>query len=155
MLILYVLTTFLTYSRASLIRTNWDSGMFGLVNFRINRVLQNTRRRGGGGGRIFPRSLVLSEKSGQGDSNESDSDEATKEVISHAEGLEALELALLYVDQHSEAAPTDVIFMKRWRDIVASYRRSTLYQKKITDFAKKKGRLINVQVMVFCQFSFE
>jgi hypothetical protein len=31
------------YSRASLIRTNWDSGMFGLVNFRINRVLQSTR----------------------------------------------------------------------------------------------------------------
>jgi hypothetical protein len=32
------------YSRASLFRTNWDSGMLGLVNFRINRVLQNTRR---------------------------------------------------------------------------------------------------------------
>jgi hypothetical protein len=36
------------YSRASLIRTNWDSVMFGSVNFRINRVLQNTRRGGGG-----------------------------------------------------------------------------------------------------------
>jgi hypothetical protein len=32
-----------TYSTASLIRTNWDLGMFGLVNFRINLVLQNTR----------------------------------------------------------------------------------------------------------------
>jgi hypothetical protein len=30
------------YSRASLIRTNWNSGMFGLVIFRISRVLQNT-----------------------------------------------------------------------------------------------------------------
>jgi hypothetical protein len=35
-------------------------------------------------------SLVLSEKSGQDDSNESDSDDATTEVISHTEGLEAL-----------------------------------------------------------------
>jgi hypothetical protein len=50
--------------------------------------------------------------------------------------LEALERALLYVEQHSKATPTDVIFMKRWRDIIASSRRSTLYQKKITDFVK-------------------
>jgi hypothetical protein len=27
------------YSRASLIRTNWDSGMFGLVNFPIHRLV--------------------------------------------------------------------------------------------------------------------
>jgi hypothetical protein len=69
---------------------------------------------------------------------ESDSDEATTEVISHTEGLEALELALLYAEQHSKATPTDVIFMKRWRDIAASSRRSILYQKKIADFIKKK-----------------
>jgi hypothetical protein len=68
-------------------------------------------------------SLVLSEKSDQDDSNESDSDEATTEVISHTEGLEALERALLYVEQHSKAMPTDVIFMTPWRDIAASYRR--------------------------------
>jgi hypothetical protein len=47
---------------------------------------------------------------------ESDSDEATTDVISHTEGLEALECALLYVEQHSKAMPTDVTFMKRWRD---------------------------------------
>jgi hypothetical protein len=75
---------------------------------------------------------------------ESDSDEATTEVISHIEGLEALERALLYVDQHSKVTPTDVIFMKRWRDIAASSRRSTLYQKKITDFVKKIGQFITV-----------
>jgi hypothetical protein len=69
--------------------------------------------------------------------NESDSDEATTEVISHAEGLEALERALLYVEDHSKATRPDVIFMKRWRDIGASSRRSTLYQKKITDFLKE------------------
>jgi hypothetical protein len=36
-----------THSRASLIRTNWDSFMFGFVNFRINQVSQNTRWGGG------------------------------------------------------------------------------------------------------------
>jgi hypothetical protein len=68
---------------------------------------------------------------------ESDSHEATTEVTSHTEGLEALVRALLYAEQYSKATPTDVIFMKRWRDIAASYRRSTLYQKKITEFVKK------------------
>jgi hypothetical protein len=87
-------------------------------------------------------SLVLKEKSGQDDSNESDSDEATMEVISHTDGLAALEHILLYVEQHSKATPTDVIFMKRWWDIAASSRCSTLYQKKITDFVKK-GQFIN------------
>jgi hypothetical protein len=68
---------------------------------------------------------------------ESESDEATTEVISHTEGLEALERTLLYVEQHSKAMPRYVIFMKRWLDIAASSRRSTLYQKKITYFVKK------------------
>jgi hypothetical protein len=62
-------------------------------------------------------SRILSEKRGQDESNESDSDDATTEVISHTEGLEALERALLYVKQHSKATPTDEVFMKRWRDI--------------------------------------
>jgi hypothetical protein len=49
------------------------------------------------------------------------------------------------VEQHSKATPTDVIFMKRWRVIAAFSRRSTLYQKKITDFVKKKkGQFLNV-----------
>jgi hypothetical protein len=69
---------------------------------------------------------------------ESDSDEATTDVISHTEGLEALERALLYVEEHSKSTPADAIFMRRWRDIAASSRLSTLYQKKITDFVKKK-----------------
>jgi hypothetical protein len=47
----------IVYSRASLIRTNWDLGMFGWANFRINRVLQNTRP-GGGGSEISARSRV-------------------------------------------------------------------------------------------------
>jgi hypothetical protein len=34
---------------------------------------------------------------------ESDSDEATTEVISHTKGLEVLEHSLLYVEQHSKA----------------------------------------------------
>jgi hypothetical protein len=72
--------------------------------------------------------------------NERYSEEATTEVISHTERLEALERALLYAEQHSKATPTVAIFMKRWRDIAASSRRSTLYQKK-TDFVKKKRKI--------------
>jgi hypothetical protein len=56
--------------------------------------------------------------------------------------LEALERALQYVEQHSKATPTYLIFMKRWRDIAASSSRSTLYQQKIT-FCKK-AQFINV-----------
>jgi hypothetical protein len=70
---------------------------------------------------------------------EGDSNEATMEVISHTEGLEALERALLYVEQHSKAMPTDVIFMKCWWDIAASSCHSTLYQRFC-----KKGHFINV-----------
>jgi hypothetical protein len=76
--------------------------MFGLVNFRINRVLQNTRL-GGWADRRFHLVEMI----------ESDSDEATTGVISHMEGLEALERVLPCVEQHSKATPTDVIFMKR------------------------------------------
>jgi hypothetical protein len=50
------------YSTASLIRTNWDSRMFGLVNFRINRVLHNTRREGGGIGHSRDDSKVVQTK---------------------------------------------------------------------------------------------
>jgi hypothetical protein len=49
-----------------------------------------------------------------------------------------LERALLYVEQHSIATPIDVIFMKHWWGIASSSRRSTLYQKKITDFVRKR-----------------
>jgi hypothetical protein len=61
--------------------------------------------------------------------------------------LEALESVLLYVEQHSKATPTDVIFMKRWRNIAASYRRSTLYQKKITDFVKKEIKCVSLSIL--------
>jgi hypothetical protein len=61
-LVRFIIT--LRYSRASLIRTNWDSGMFGLVNLRINRVLQNTRREGGD--RRFPRALEWRSQPGAG-----------------------------------------------------------------------------------------
>jgi hypothetical protein len=68
------------YSRASLIRNNWDSGMFRLLNFRINRVLQNTRRGVGGGWSFHLVEMI-----------ESDSVDAKTEVISHTEVLEAFE----------------------------------------------------------------
>jgi hypothetical protein len=73
---------------------------------------------------------------------ESDSDESTTDVITHTAGLEALERALLYAEQHSKATPRDVIFMKRWWDIAASSRRSHFIRKN-NRFCKKE-QFINV-----------
>jgi hypothetical protein len=75
--------------------------------------------------------------------NESDSDEPTTEVISHTEGLEALECAVLYVEQHRKATPTDVICMKRWRDIAALYLSFNTLSEESNRFCKK-GQFINV-----------
>jgi hypothetical protein len=66
--------------------------------------------------------------------------------------LEALERALLYVEQHSKATPTDVIFMKRWRDIAASSRRSTLFSEENNKFFKK-WTIYKCVSFLFCQFS--
>jgi hypothetical protein len=88
-------------------------------------------------------SLVLSEKSGQDDSNESDSDEATTEVISYAEGLEALERTLLYVEQHSKATPTDVIFHEALAGHCSLFSSFNTLSEENKRFYKK-GQFINV-----------
>jgi hypothetical protein len=76
--------------------------MFGLVRIFGLTGFYKIHGRGGGGSEIPAPSRVKA-------TNESDSGEATAEAISHTEGLEALERALLYVEQHSKATPTDVI----------------------------------------------
>jgi hypothetical protein len=104
--------------------------MFGLVNFWINRVLQNTRRGGGGG---------IGDS--RYDANESDLDEATTEVISHTERLEALERALLYVEQHSKATPTDVIFYEALAGHCSLFSSFNTLSEENNRFYKKKDNL--------------
>lgn len=60
--------------------------------------------------------------------------EAQTDVVPHTAAASALDLALRYVEQHAAATPSDVMFMRRWRNIASSSRFSVLRQKKITDF---------------------
>ncbi|KAG2463735.1 JERKL protein, partial [Polypterus senegalus] len=76
----------------------------------------------------------------QGTSADLDADDSEEEgdaptdVVPHTAAASALDLALRYVEQHADATSTDVMFMRRWRNIASSSRFSSLRQQKITDF---------------------
>ncbi|GFW57037.1 jerky protein homolog-like [Trichonephila clavipes] len=57
----------------------------------------------------------------------------TKDVVPHADGAAALDLALRYLEQQPDTTPADVLFMRRWRNYASSKRLSSLRQKKITE----------------------
>jgi hypothetical protein len=69
---------------------------------------------------------------------ENDSDEATTEVISHTEGLEALERALLHVEQHSKATPPDVIFYEALAGHCSLFSSFNTVSEENNRFCKKK-----------------
>ncbi|GFX64912.1 hypothetical protein TNCV_450501 [Trichonephila clavipes] len=56
-----------------------------------------------------------------------------KDVMPHADGAAALDLALRYLEQQPDTTPADVLFMRRWRNYASSKRLSSLRQKKITE----------------------
>ncbi|GFV73681.1 uncharacterized protein TNCV_5046751 [Trichonephila clavipes] len=56
-----------------------------------------------------------------------------KDVVPHADGAAALDLALRYLEQQPDTTPADVLFMRRWRNYASSKRLSSLRQKKITE----------------------
>ncbi|GFV67023.1 hypothetical protein TNCV_357091 [Trichonephila clavipes] len=39
-----------------------------------------------------------------------------KDVVSHADGAAALDLALRYLEQQPDTTPADVLFMRHWRN---------------------------------------
>ncbi|GBM50879.1 hypothetical protein AVEN_178147-1 [Araneus ventricosus] len=55
------------------------------------------------------------------------------DIVSHEDAISALKLALRYVEQHTAATPTNVMFMRCWRNVTLSSRFSSLRQTKITD----------------------
>lgn len=57
-------------------------------------------------------------------------------MMSHSDGLTALEAALRYVEEQPEATPSDTLLLRRWRDIAAKKRCSTLKQKTLDNFFK-------------------
>lgn len=56
--------------------------------------------------------------------------------ISDTEGMKALEISLAYVEQQPNATASDVLLIKRWRDIAARNRGSMLKQTRIDSFFK-------------------
>ncbi|KAG8243851.1 hypothetical protein J6590_037019 [Homalodisca vitripennis] len=54
------------------------------------------------------------------------------ELVPHADGAAALNLALRYLEQQATATPADIMFMTRWRNYPSSNRLSSVRQKTIT-----------------------
>jgi hypothetical protein len=58
-------------------------------------------------------------------------------INSHSEGLNSIETALAYVEQQREATATDVLLLRRWRDLAAKKRKEAQKQIPINNFLKK------------------
>jgi hypothetical protein len=69
------------------------------------------------------------------ENSDSDTEEAFLKVT-HSEGKEALKTALCYLQQQKESTPGDML-IKKWKDYAASKRRSSLQQRKVTEFSNK------------------
>lgn len=66
--------------------------------------------------------------------DETDDEKQEPEKISHTAAKEAFEIAMKYIEQNPNATPMDVMCIKKWRDISAKARLTSLRQKNITDF---------------------
>lgn len=53
-------------------------------------------------------------------------------LMSHSEGLAALETALCYIEQQPEATPADIMLLRRWCEIAAR-KRSNMFKQKTLD----------------------
>ncbi|PSN42199.1 hypothetical protein C0J52_19922 [Blattella germanica] len=82
---------------------------------------------------------VLNQPVENSEDEESEGEAPPKDIVSHSDAANTLELALCYVEQHTVATPTDVMFMRRWHIIASSSRFSSLRQKKITDFTSSSN----------------
>lgn len=63
-----------------------------------------------------------------------DEDDVMPEKISHSDGLQAIEKALSYIEQQPQVSPTDIMLLRRWREIAATNRRSVTKQKNLKDY---------------------
>lgn len=68
-------------------------------------------------------------------SEENDEETADKNPISHGKAVKIFENALLYVENHEESTPADIMHLRRWLDISRrDESRKSRTQKKMTDF---------------------
>ncbi|GFU62346.1 uncharacterized protein TNCV_1447521 [Trichonephila clavipes] len=81
--------------------------------------------------------------------DETDEDEDNNENSkgpSNADAFSALETAMEWYEQQSECCPTQLLVLKRVRDLAAKKRRCTMVQQKISDFFfHNKGK-----IAIFC-----
>jgi hypothetical protein len=63
------------------------------------------------------------------DEMEEDSEPAQ---ISHADGMQALERSLQYIEQQPDATPTDILLLRRWRHYASRKRMTKLKQASIS-----------------------
>lgn len=68
-----------------------------------------------------------------------ESDGGENPQVSHEEGLNALELALKYIEEQEESNASDLLLIKRWRDIAAKKRISSLKQSSLTKFLQPRS----------------
>jgi hypothetical protein len=53
---------------------------------------------------------------------------------SHTEGLNAIETALMHVEQQEDTAPAELLLLRRLRNIAAKKRGTAIKQKTVNDF---------------------
>ncbi|KAG8245417.1 hypothetical protein J6590_108198 [Homalodisca vitripennis] len=85
-------------------------------------------------------SLVLAEDTTQHDSDEdcnTDTAESTKNRPSHEEAFSAFNTAMSWLEKQEESCPTQLLLLKRLRDLAAKKRSSSLKQKTIKDYFTK------------------
>ncbi|GBM66642.1 hypothetical protein AVEN_193256-1 [Araneus ventricosus] len=81
-------------------------------------------------------SLVQSKP--QDGSDLEETDEPENVLASHSEAANALETALRYVEQSENATSTNIMFLRRWHNIVSASRITSLRQTNLTNFFTPK-----------------
>jgi hypothetical protein len=81
--------------------------------------------------------MIIYLVSKQKEESEEEEDEVCTEVVkkmSHTEGLNAIEIALRYIEQQEDTTPADLLLLRRLWNIAAKKRGTAIKQKTVKDF---------------------
>ncbi|GFW17897.1 uncharacterized protein TNCV_1134971 [Trichonephila clavipes] len=70
----------------------------------------------------------------EADENEDNNNNESSKGPSNADAFSALETAMEWYEQQSECCPSQLVLLKRIRDLAAKKRRFTIVQRKISDY---------------------
>ncbi|GFX30095.1 uncharacterized protein TNCV_2618061 [Trichonephila clavipes] len=68
------------------------------------------------------------------DEDEDNNNNESSKATSNANAFSALETAMEWYEQQSECCPTQLLLLKRIKDLAAKKRRCTMVQRKISDY---------------------